>query len=406
MVFIGTLETYFREWFEQHSTSFSSVFILTDEHVKTHCLPLFFEKSGLPPETPVVVIPPGEANKTIQTANYVWEKMLEARLDRKALLINLGGGVVSDLGGFCAALWKRGIRYVNVPTTLLAMNDAAIGGKTGVDLNQVKNVIGTFHNPLAVFVESQFLETLSYLEKRSGYAEMIKHAMITTNTTLIMAMDRVAGNLVKFTEEHLHLSISVKEAIVAEDPLETKGLRQILNYGHTFGHAIETYLMETGRAVTHGEAVAVGMLCEGYLAHSSGRMRYHRFIRLHVVVTLNRLYEQLPLKMEDADRLWELMLQDKKNENGQVIIAYPDMDFFYDEDDENPPIYRPLVLQSITREEMEEALEFYTRSYNLATIPEGLDIIITARPPIYYYSTNEDEEEALPEESYPDEQDE
>lgn len=362
MVLIGTIEVHFREWFAAHQADFSRIMILTDAHVQLHCLPLFMEKSGLPPETPVLQMPAGEAHKTLQTAGWVWEKMLEARLDKKALLINLGGGVVSDLGGFCAALWKRGMRFINVPTTLLSMVDAAIGGKTGVDMHYVKNIIGAFHNPLAVFVDPDFLKTLPLHEKRSGFGEMIKHAFIASDTLLIKAMHEAAGSFLPFDVANLSNSISVKTDVVAADPLESKGLRQLLNFGHTFGHAFESCLMESGRPVSHGEAVVAGMLCEAFVGYKKGSIPLEHMMRLHAICTRNNLYPQLPLQMEDADQLWHLMQQDKKNENGEVLVCFPDVVYHYPKAEKQPNFFPPLYA-SVDRELMQAALHFYFECY-------------------------------------------
>lgn len=362
MVFIGTIQAHFQEWFAAQQAGFSKVMILTDAHVHAHCLPLFLEKSGLPPETPVLQIPAGEAHKTLQTAGWVWEKMLEARLDKKALLINLGGGVVSDLGGFCAALWKRGMRVVNVPTTLLAMVDAAIGGKTGVDMHYVKNIIGTFHNPLAVFVDSDFLQTLPLHEKRSGFGEMIKHAFLASDTLLIKAMYEGAGSFLPLDAANLANSISVKTDVIAVDPLETKGIRHLLNFGHTFGHAFESCLMESGRPVSHGEAVVAGMLCEAFIGYKKGHIPLEQVMRLHAICTSNNLYPQLPLQKDDADPLWRLMQQDKKNAHSEVMVCYPDVSFSY-EKGEKPPNFFPPLHVSVDRALMQAALDFYFECY-------------------------------------------
>lgn len=262
-----------------------------------------------------VVVPAGEDHKNLKTCENIWEAMLSARLDRKCLVINLGGGVVGDMGGFCAATWKRGVDFIQVPTTLLSMTDAAIGGKLGVDFQGVKNIIGVFCQPAAVFVDPAFLTTLPARALRSGFAEVIKHAIIGDP-----ALYQQLSNGFKLSDdspdrwlEILQASIAVKVRIVTEDPYE-KGLRMLLNFGHTIGHAIESYFLETTAPLTHGEAIAIGMICEMYGDARRGAM---------AAVLLNYFpHTNVPEAAFPA--IWELMQQDKKNSSGKVRMALPD----------------------------------------------------------------------------------
>jgi 3-dehydroquinate synthase len=303
-IFVGDLAATFPAWLA--ARHYSQVLLLTDTHCARHCLPVFFEKSKLPAHTPAAVIVAGESEKNISTCMAVWDAMRQHKLDRKALVINLGGGVVGDLGGFCAATWKRGMDFVQVPTTLLSMTDAAVGGKTGIDFEGLKNVVGVFQQPRAVFADPVFLKTLPAREQRSGMAEVIKHAFIG-DLALLDDLDNMDAAA-------LRRSIAVKVRVVQEDPLE-RGLRMLLNYGHSIGHAIESYFLDTDAPLTHGEAIAIGMVLESWAAGAANTAM--------VQATCARHFAHVPLPAAAEPRLWELLQQDKKNEAGAVRMALP-----------------------------------------------------------------------------------
>ena len=317
-VHLGPLEKAWHAWAQGRNPA--QILILTDDNTRAHCLPLFLQQTGLPTDTPVVTIPPGEQHKTLATCERIWKAMFEARLDRQALIVNLGGGVIGDMGGFCAATYKRGIDFVQVPTTLLAMTDAAIGGKLGIDFQGIKNAIGVFRNPAAVFIDPVFLQTLSARERRSGFAEVIKHALIGApalwekiKTLPAEALTDPAALSPADWLELLQASVAVKVRVVTEDPLE-KGLRALLNFGHTVGHAVESYFMNGSDPLTHGEAVAIGMICEATgAAGPSGEL----------VSTVLRHFGRRPIPETAFPELWTLMLQDKKNASGAVRVAVP-----------------------------------------------------------------------------------
>src|ERR1700759_1222416 len=245
-----------------NSGKYSRVFILTDENTGEHCLPLV-TKHFTEDNYDLIEVPYGEENKNIDTCTGIWKLLIDFGADRKALMINLGGGVITDMGGFAASTFKRGIDFVQVPTTLLSQVDASVGGKTGIDLDGVKNIIGTFTQPKAVFIEHEFLKTLPPRQILSGLAEMLKHGLIA---------DAAYWNKLKFSDlespsaELVYHSVEIKNKVVIEDPHE-KGIRKSLNFGHTIGHAIETYsLLNDGNPLTHGEAIAAGMICEAQLS--------------------------------------------------------------------------------------------------------------------------------------------
>ncbi len=315
-IFTGDLRETFPDWLSERS--YAQVILLTDKNTHRHCMPVFLEKTGLPETIPVIEIPAGEQHKNLDTCGLIWQGMLDTRLDRKALVINLGGGVIGDMGGFCAATWKRGVDYVQVPTTLLAMTDAAIGGKLAIDFQGVKNTIGVFRNPAAVFVDPVFLQTLENRELRSGLAEVLKHALIGDPELWRLctaAFQKHGGSIHGLGSPwYLEASIAVKARIVQEDPYE-KGLRALLNYGHTIGHALESYFLETAEPLTHGEAVAIGMICETWLDAPEKA--------IGIADMIFRVFPHRIIPESAFPELWNLMLQDKKNAAGQIRMAIP-----------------------------------------------------------------------------------
>jgi 3-dehydroquinate synthase len=329
-VYLGPLSSWWNTWFEEQN--FTRIFILTDENTRHNCLPVFFEQTGLADKALVHSITAGEQEKNLAGCEKIWSAMATAGLDRKALVINLGGGVIGDMGGFCAAVWKRGLDFVQIPTTLLAMTDAAIGGKTGIDFQGGKNLLGVFRQPAAVFVDPAFLQTLPEREQRSGFAEVIKHAVIAGEWSENL------GNLNK--ADLLQPSIAVKVRIVEEDPTE-KGLRMLLNFGHSIGHAVESYFLGTSSPLTHGEAVAIGMICESRLAGMEIAERLAHDLLRHFPHTL------IPENAFPA--LWQWMLQDKKNTSDTVRMAVPDV------------LPYSLRMLEPTREQIENSLRFYNR---------------------------------------------
>jgi 3-dehydroquinate synthase len=293
--------------------NYSRFFVLTDENTAKYCLPLLREKLGDPENFDIIEINAGEESKDIDFCIGVWKMLIDFGADRQSLLINLGGGVISDLGGFAASTFKRGIDFVHVPTTLLSQVDASVGGKTGIDIDSIKNIIGTFTQPKAVFIDYNFLKTLPARQILSGTAEMLKHGLIC---------DADYWNLLKqsdlstTTVEMVHKSVAIKNKVVLEDPHE-KNIRKSLNFGHTIGHAVETYsLINDEDSLSHGEAIAIGMICESYLAYKKTGLSAAELE--DITRTLTNLYPRYELKMEHSDTLLEYMLKDKKNQNGKI----------------------------------------------------------------------------------------
>lgn len=290
---------------------YSKLFLLADSHTAA-ILPPFLDRLA----DAHVILEPGESHKNLHSCTQVWQAMLAAELDRDALALNMGGGVIGDLGGFCAATFKRGIRFVQVPTTLLAMTDAAIGGKLAVDFAGVKNIVGVFQNPAAVLADPAFLTTLPERELRSGFAEVIKHALIGDPVLWAAICNLQTLDSRLDWQALLRASIRVKVQIVEEDPQE-KSLRALLNFGHTIGHALEAYYLDSDEPLTHGEAVAIGMLTEYWIAcGEDARLR-------EMEAVIARYFPRKSIPDTAAPALWALMRQDKKNAGGAVRMAIP-----------------------------------------------------------------------------------
>ncbi len=317
-IFLGPIADTFLSWLDKQT--YTQVFVLADQHTHHHCLPYLLEKTSLFQKPNLTVIEPGEGNKNLATCEKIWQAMLSANLDRKALAINLGGGVIGDMGGFCAATWKRGVDFVQIPTTLLSMTDAAIGGKMGIDFQGIKNMIGVFQQPTGVFADPVFLQTLPERELRSGYAEVIKHALIGDPELVRQLREELSSGQPLNSLDWLGIlqkSIAVKVQVVQEDPLE-KGLRMLLNFGHSIGHALETWFLETEDPLTHGEAVYIGMVCEAKIASGERNL-------LSEVLSLGQpIFPHRNIPSTAFPAIWELMQQDKKNSSGTVRMAVPD----------------------------------------------------------------------------------
>ncbi|MGN0032196.1 MAG: 3-dehydroquinate synthase family protein [Candidatus Limimorpha sp.] len=285
---------------------YSKVFVLMDENSCSHCLPAFIEMTGVEDFVPVV-IRSGESFKNLETVSSIWKCLVENYADRNALIINLGGGTVSDIGGFAASCYQRGIDFVNVPTSLLSMVDASVGGKTGIDFYGLKNQIGTFCNPVAVLVLPEFLGSLPYEQMLSGLGELAKYGFISTKITLEPTLPVDIGIIKK--------AVEYKMEITGLDAVE-KGLRKVLNFGHTVGHALESYFSHSETALLHGEAVAIGiipalLLSSRYCGLDTSILRsYCRYY--------HRLFKKIDLKGIDLDEMLGIMHHDKKNLGGKI----------------------------------------------------------------------------------------
>lgn len=293
--------------------NYSTIFILVDENTFEHCYPKFIRNLTTNKRIEVIEIESGEINKNIETCVGVWNAITELGGDRKSILITLGGGVITDLGGFVASCFKRGIDFVNIPTTLLSMVDASVGGKTGVDLGVLKNQIGLFANPEMVLVDIAYLETVTDREIKSGTAEIIKYGI----TYDIKLFNEIKDNKNLKISDLIFRSVEIKNEVVLQDPKE-QNLRKILNFGHTLGHAIESFYLasEEKESLTHGEAIAIGMVCELYM--SSKLLGFPAEKRNEVKQVVLSIYNRTILLKDDFPHIMELLKHDKKNSNGQV----------------------------------------------------------------------------------------
>ncbi len=314
-------QVYFEENLESLQTfitsrNYSQVLVLVDRNTNDHCLPLF--QSFLPDlvDYDIIEVDPGEENKNIDYCIGVWKTMLDFGVERRALMINLGGGVVTDLGGFAASTFKRGIDFIQVPTTLLSQVDASVGGKTGIDLDNVKNIIGTFTQPQAVFISTKFLNTLDDRQLLSGFAEIIKHGLIQDPA---LYQECKSINYTAVPAAIIHRSVQIKNQVIKEDPTE-KGLRKILNFGHTIGHAIEGYsLYHDEQPLLHGEAIAIGMICEAFLSHRYSGLPQEELE--DITACFLSLYPGYDYSVERYEQFIQLMKNDKKNEDNNIGFA-------------------------------------------------------------------------------------
>ena len=320
------------------------IFILVDEHTHILCLPLIQKMESLKDAT-IIQIGAEDIHKTLETLAHVWKSLGDGGATRHSLMINLGGGMVTDLGGFAASTFKRGIKFINIPTTLLAMIDASVGGKTGINFNGLKNEIGVFSPSECVLIDTQFLKSLDSYNLLSGYAEMLKHGLISTTEhwaeLLNFDMNQVDY---KRLLELVGKSVQIKEDIVAQDPFE-KGIRKALNLGHTVGHAFESLALATGRPVLHGYAVAWGIVCELY--YSFLKVGFPKDKLRQTVQFIKENYGVFTIDCKQYDRLYEFMTHDKKNSAG--IINFTLMGEIGD----------IRINQSASKEEILDILDFY-----------------------------------------------
>ncbi len=323
------------------------IFVLVDENTEKHCLPVFKKMLPRVKVAGLIRIKSGEQNKNIRTATAMWGQLTRMQAERGALLVNLGGGVISDIGGFVAATFKRGIDFINIPTTLLAQVDAAIGSKTGVDFEDYKNHVGLFADPKGVVADPVFLETLPDIFMLSGFAEMIKYALIMDVPLWEMMAGKPFRELQGLLAEMMVMAVKDKIIVVEKDKHET-GLRKLLNFGHTAGHALETFFLDRAVPITHGEAVAAGMICATRLsARIPGASCAHPG---RVCEMIDRNFSRLDFHDADIPALLQLMRQDKKNRGGEFRFtllkgighAVPDI--------------------AVPAQEVEESLRFYLRN--------------------------------------------
>jgi len=298
------------------TSNFSKLFILVDTNTHQLCLPQFLSVLETTLSIEIIEIENGEEHKTIDTCVGVWNALSELNADRKSLIINLGGGVVTDLGAFVASTFKRGIQYINVPTSLLAMVDASVGGKTGVDLGVLKNQIGVINTGAMVLIDTSNLSTLPANELRSGYAEMLKHGLIQDESYWTELLD-LSNLTLKNLDNLIYKSVLIKNKVTTQDPNED-GLRKTLNYGHTLGHAIESLFLKDNNKTTllHGEAIAVGMVLATYISHKL--LGFPKQKLDLIKLTMIDLYGKVVFHQTDYQKIIDLLIYDKKNSHGNI----------------------------------------------------------------------------------------
>lgn len=334
---------YFNNWKALNQAvangGYSRVIVLVDENTEKDCLPVFDQQVDFSFET--IMVSAGEKNKSIATTSEIWKSLLALGADRKSLLINLGGGVIGDMGGFAASTFMRGMDFIQLPTTLLSMVDASIGGKLGIDFESIKNLIGLFNNPAAIFVFPDFLKTLKKREIHSGKAEMYKHGLI--------ADKNYWGEISNLSAEHsewenlIYRSIEIKNKVVTEDPTE-QGRRKILNFGHTIGHAIESLNLDTISHLLHGESIVLGMIAESFISYKKGMLS---IIKLESILNgFDKKYD-FPGEINlETEQIIALCLKDKKNQDQKILASLLD------------GIGSCTFNEEITPEEITEALVF------------------------------------------------
>ena len=333
------------------NNDFNKILILTDDNTKENCLDIFLSSiMAANPEVSNLIksklfyysVKPGENSKNIDTSIEVWEFLIKKGFKRVDLIINLGGGMITDLGGFVASTFMRGIKFVNVPTTLLGMVDASIGGKTGIDFKEIKNIIGVFGFAKIVLVDYRFLSTLNKRQKIAGYAEMIKHILIGKTSELYKV--KKVDSIEDIPHKMIHQSIITKVSIIDVDPLESD-IRKFLNYGHTLGHAIESYLLGTDRELLHGEAIAIGMILETYLSFLKTGFDYElaNDIKIHI----HTHFGLIEFSDSDISEIIKRLKHDKKNSDNKPLFVLL----------ENPG--KPLINKTVLDKEIMKAFKFY-----------------------------------------------
>lgn len=320
--------------------------ILADENTYNICVERLYTITSALKSIPVITIPSGENNKNWEHGSNIITKLLQIKANRNTVLINIGGGMITDIGGFVASIYKRGIPFINIPTSLMAMTDAAIGGKTAIDFNNLKNMIGTFSYPEKVLINTAFLDTLKKRELLSGFAEIIKHFIIFDKEAFLKIQDKNIADIDNWAEL-IKKSVEIKKCFVLADPKE-KNIRKALNFGHTFGHGIESLSLNENIDITHGEAVAAGIICESFISLKRELIKQNDFTKIFYVITQN--YEKIKIEKKHFPVILSYMLNDKKNEKQKINATLI------------KGIGRCLINQELKRKEIEEALNFYIKS--------------------------------------------
>lgn len=339
--FYKNIEDFLNEDFQN-----SKFFILVDENTISKCLPELIFNIPLLKDAEIIETESGETNKTLDICIQVWEMLSEYKANRNSVLINLGGGVISDMGGFIASCFKRGMKFINIPTTLLAQTDASIGGKLGVDINNLKNIVGLFSFPEAVFINTDYLKSLPEKQLLSGYAEIIKYSLINDDENLWAIINDFKNFYENIIDpEIIKKAIKIKNKIVEQDPKEND-IRKSLNFGHTIGHAFETFsLSHTQNHLLHGEAVAIGIICESYLSNIFAGLDVKSLNNITKVIS--SAFDKFNFSEKDFDILLDIMKNDKKNIDDNINFTLIS------------EIGKPIINQNIEKKYIIDSLNFY-----------------------------------------------
>lgn len=335
------LTTYLRQ------AVYSNIYVLVDDQTEQYCLPIL-QPALKEWAVQLLRIPAGETQKHLGTCQTIWQQLLASGADRRSVLLNLGGGVIGDMGGFCASTFKRGMDFIQIPTTLLAQVDASVGGKLGVNFGMVKNAVGLFEVPKGVYLHTPFFQTLPPTELRSGYAEVIKHALIQDQVPWQSLLPKDPSSVSTDWDQIVSNAVAVKKRVVEQDFKELHW-RKCLNFGHTIGHAIESLSWHTQQPLPHGYAVALGMITESYCSAESGTLAK---AELQAITDyLIQWYPYYPVQQLQLNAIWQLMTQDKKNTHQRV--AYSGL----------AAIGIPALDQPIDRTLLQAALTYYNNCY-------------------------------------------
>jgi 3-dehydroquinate synthase len=326
------------QFFKTHS--YTSVIVLADENTIKHCLPLI--KSSIPAFT-LIRIKSGEKNKSLQTCEFIWQSLIKGKADRNSILINLGGGVITDIGGFCASSFMRGIDFIHIPTTIIGMADASIGGKTGIDFNGFKNMIGSFSQARLICIDFSLLKTLAQRQKVAASSELFKHALLQGSKEAKIHLSKSFKEFSnKEIENVIKKGVKFKTSLVTLDSKD-KNIRAQLNLGHTLGHAYESYFLQSGRTLLHGEAIALGLLAETFIAHTYYQLPYQTFLNMVFWYDLNFIKPQL--RQINFNSIESLVLKDKKVNKSEINMVLLEEEGKW-------------KLEPITKTQIREALNF------------------------------------------------
>ena len=336
------------ENFDFYLKKYSKIFLLTDNIIYENCFNLFLERFNINRDNlNIIIIETGEKNKNLTTCVKIWEELTKNEADRNSLLINLCGGVISDMGGFCASVFKRGISCINIPTTLLSQVDASVGAKTGIDFEGLKNNLGTFSNPIAVYIYPEFIKTLDKKNLISGYAEMLKHALLKGDN-FFEELEKIDFNNLETLEKLIFKSVEIKKEVVEKDPYE-KNVRKTLNFGHTIGHGIESYfLLNRKEEMLHGEAVAIGLICELYLSKITKNFSNELLSKISKFII--SIYGFYKITEPEINEIIKFMKNDKKNSNNKINFVLLES------------LGIPIIDNFIEEKYIEDSIKFYISS--------------------------------------------